>query len=199
MYISSSDFYREIDEEAMYMTLLERRILTVADVKEEIRLEVEHLIAKYTYLGYNNKKKVSALVLIDFLNKVRESWFLGEKNEKNDIKWLYNELQENLVNLGNQKKRVECDYQHDLSIKECVQRSILNYRKMQMEWPVKEAMEFAVQAKLADLSLQETKINELLQAVTAKMEEIQLKVDIAETILGFMDDDGYFKKLEEDL
>lgn len=197
MYISSSAFYEEQDEEVIKMRLSECGITTVAEVKESLRLAKENLLERASNAGA--EKRQAKFQLYEFMQKVMKLWVLDKMHAEKDIDWLCGAIQQEIIRLSNAKNRKEQDYQHALSISECASRSELDYRRMQVEWPTKDVVDFAAQAKLANIQLQQDKINGIIKDIVYQITQIEEMLNTFGALIRFLNDADYFCHLEEEL
>ena len=186
-------------KEAIYMQVEERGMKTVADVKAAIQIQHDLFVQKYTYVGYQLTNKRAGYGLIGLMKNILDKEFFSDENAEKSINWLRFAVYRELMRVQNESHAKERDYQHALNIQSSVEKAELNYRKMQIDWPSEEAMEFAAQAKLADIQDQRIKIDEMLKKLVVDIKELQYQESIYDTLWKYLADDGYFKKLEEDL
>lgn len=186
-------------KEAIYMEVEERGMKTVADVKAAIQIQHDRFVQKYTYVGYQLTNKRAGYGLIGLMKNILDKDFFSDENAEKSINWLRFAVYRELMRVQNESHAKERDYQHALNIQSSVEKAELNYRKMQIDWPSEEAMEFAIQAKMADIQDQRLKIDEMLKKLVADIKELQYQESIYDALWKYLDDDGYFKKLEEDL
>lgn len=195
---NSSCALMEWDKEA-YMEVEERGMKTVADVKADIQIQHDRFVQKYTYVGYQLNNKRAGYSLIGLMKNILDKDFFSDENAEKSINWLRFAVYRELMRVQNESHAKERDYQHYLNIQSSVEKAELNYRKMQIDWPSEEAMEFAVQAKMADIQDQRIKVDEMLKKLVVDIKELQYQESIYDALWKYLDDDGYFKKLEEDL
>lgn len=186
-------------KEAIYMEVEERGMKTVADVKAAIQIQHDRFVQKYTYVGYQLTNKRAGYGLIGLMKNILDKDFFSDENAEKSINWLRFAVYRELMRVQNESHAKERDYQHALNIQSSVEKAELNYRKMQIDWPSEEAMEFAIQAKMADIQDQRIKIDEMLKKLVVDIKELQYQESIYDALWKYLADDGYFKKLEEDL